>query len=672
MNIYKYIDELMKGDLALDPTTNLKWATPERKHKLKTIIEIVEIEEKKIQDKESLNTLTKIKKICKELLDFYKTHKPEYMQELKQELPQLSIEEINKKEQELIQLLKQYEKQNSKEEQISLEEYDRRKKIYYETCDEKNQYHDFFKQEEKLFVLNWDITERILNISQGINSIIEIIKTFRPLGLDRELLIYFEEIMQLAAKNNKKINAKNYVEKLGKYCKELVNKNTLPYFIEIIKKLEHDEGYGLEYIGKYCADIFNKNTAKYFVKIAKTRKTGLIFEKIGKSIAIILGKNDKDTGKPQEGIKPYCDNPEKYIPELLNNIDKDFEDKKELNIMANNIGISSTELNEIFKQSTEDGISASIYIMPRVFTIYRELIKINPNIPKKLFQEQGIILYNRYSLEILKNQCQNLENKNSKYGLLIISTEDHNGAHEADIEHITELIKDLKKENYILKIIEVDNVAKIYVQILKATNSMKHKASFLFIIGHGEKDTIQFGNNLINGTQKSKKFGNKDKLHKNFFPDNNNELFRTIVKYIEEKNINKILNKIWIEISEEYKKDYQKRTGQEFSKRRAIKAIKIVKRFQRLNDLLEPRSQITLFSCSTGIKEGIAQKMSEVFSTLVIAPDKDTMVKKIYVEKNKYEQLRFHIIYTKAKAIAYFNGELADTNEYGNFDLYNT
>lgn len=131
-----------------------------------------------------------------------------------------------------------------------------------------------------------------------------------------------------------------------------------------------------------------------------------------------------------------------------------------------------------------------------------------PGLPKVLFNEFGIRVFNRYTMETLLELCDNKDKDNIPYGIIIQPINDWNGAFEQP-KLIDELNSDLKGKYY-LRIFECSDKLEIAKALGKlARRYQAHKISFAIIGGHGTKTSIQFG----------KRFTERDILHLEDFTD---------------------------------------------------------------------------------------------------------------------------------------------------------
>lgn len=76
---------------------------------------------------------------------------------------------------------------------------------------------------------------------------------------------------------------------------------------------------------------------------------------------------------------------------------------------------------------------------------------------------------------------------------------------------------------------------------------------------------------------------------------------------------------------------------------------------QAIKNLFLPDAPIALFSCSTGVENGMAQTLSE-FGVLVIGPDASSHTVHILVKEDK-GKLQLKVLYREAKAREYVNGK---------------
>lgn len=226
-----------------------------------------------------------------------------------------------------------------------------------------------------------------------------------------------------------------------------------------------------------------------------------------------------------------------------------------------------------------------------------ELEKKQPGIVEKLYKEFRIIDFDRYSAELLIDMYENKDKDDLPFGVIIYPLADHNGAFYKNKEALENLYNSIK-EKYHIRITEIKDKIQLVNFLRKMKTKYKqHKISFMILGGHGTKDSIDLGSSQVVG-------GKANKIH--------------------------------------------------------------------IDDLSDPRAKtksiffgegasLILASCSTGDssgdKEGIGQKLSNILGIKVIAPREPTNVESFGagIKDNKIE---FNVRYWKEEhRAAYLSGE---------------
>jgi len=258
MSIYNHIDKLIEGDFYLNPDIGKNWSSSERILKLKELLKIIKLEEENIKDINKKEIVEKLKQLSEILLNHYIKNNPK-------NIDNITIQEINQKEQELILILQEINKNNeNKTKQITKEEYERRKKILYEEYCESDNFTIEKIQPTLLNILinNWDSTQKIAEYT--------------------------------------KTNSSTTFYQLAKYFSYILNKETIKYFVEISKYCEEQTSETIKNLNDYCREIFNQQTAKYFLEIAKF--------------------SEKDTTEAFSNLGYYCKDLLQEHPEYWDNL----------------------------------------------------------------------------------------------------------------------------------------------------------------------------------------------------------------------------------------------------------------------------------------------------------------------------------------------------------------
>lgn len=131
------------------------------------------------------------------------------------------------------------------------------------------------------------------------------------------------------------------------------------------------------------------------------------------------------------------------------------------------------------------------YVRLEIFRKALALERERPGIIKRLYEEQGILNFDRYSWELLLNQYDTFDDQEKPYGVALLARYDHNDALSLRRDTWDELNWGLEGK-YNLRIIECDDKTGIARQMIKL-NKRYGKADFAIINAHGEQNEIHFG-----------------------------------------------------------------------------------------------------------------------------------------------------------------------------------
>lgn len=115
-----------------------------------------------------------------------------------------------------------------------------------------------------------------------------------------------------------------------------------------------------------------------------------------------------------------------------------------------------------------------------------------PGIVKALYEQFGICDFVRYPHKILIDQFEQINDKESPYVALVYPISDWNGAFLSTGSELFDLQMQLLNHNYIMRVMEVEG----YSEVVRMLNDLRHvygEISGLIIGGHGDKNSIQFG-----------------------------------------------------------------------------------------------------------------------------------------------------------------------------------
>ncbi len=230
-----------------------------------------------------------------------------------------------------------------------------------------------------------------------------------------------------------------------------------------------------------------------------------------------------------------------------------------------------------------------------------------------LFDEFGIADFGRYGTEMLSAQYENRDNQDLPYGVVLFPRSDHNGAFYQNAIKLNDFHHQLEG-NYNLRVYECGSQIEAAKALIRSRDRYgeKHKISFGILGGHGSPDSVQFGN------KSKKKYGLKAFL--------GDLMFKPTVGPK-------------IDLTSE---DVAKPT------------------MPKIGELFEDDSTVILVSCSTGVEEGIGEKLSSALGVKVIAPTGDTNLKNITVKYDKSGKPDFDVTYTNNTSTAIFKAEDED------------
>jgi hypothetical protein len=117
-----------------------------------------------------------------------------------------------------------------------------------------------------------------------------------------------------------------------------------------------------------------------------------------------------------------------------------------------------------------------------------------PGIAKVLYEEYGIANFGRYPKDLLIEQNKQKNNTDLRYGIVLTPYQDKEGVF-LNTRHIFNSLKKQLPKNFTIRFIEVDSKFVAVRRMIGFDNKYgsKNKISFSIILGHGEKDSINFG-----------------------------------------------------------------------------------------------------------------------------------------------------------------------------------
>ena len=266
------------------------------------------------------------------------------------------------------------------------------------------------------------------------------------------------------------------------------------------------------------------------------------------------------------------------------------------------LGLDAEKLLRVWNINGKSGQFTNDVVERNMERIYElSQIKLNQvegketeNIPKFLFENFGIIEFERYPKEMLEQMHARFEDITTPYGIVIfprIDNGEHAGAFAQDTQVLGNFFDQIKSK-YNLRVVEAGSKPDLTRLIGKLDRKYGHenKISFALVGGHGTLSMIALG----------------EGRHARDFV---------------------------------FKKDLED------------------ERFKQKASLFVEHPTFILFSCSTGIEGGLAEKLSSDFNALVMAPDSDTSVRSVKADITD-EDPSFDIEYGKGKTMVYDRGLL--------------
>ncbi|OGC49679.1 hypothetical protein A2867_05140 [Candidatus Daviesbacteria bacterium RIFCSPHIGHO2_01_FULL_40_11] len=217
----------------------------------------------------------------------------------------------------------------------------------------------------------------------------------------------------------------------------------------------------------------------------------------------------------------------------------------------------------------------------------------NPGICKTLKREFRITNFSRYPEELLIDLFQQRNNMVIPYGLMLYPKRDHDGTAYLSRDVVKKFYEQLKSFGYSLRLYEVGSKMDIGRVLIasKKKFGIKNKIEFMILVGHGNPQSITFGETYTNAEAGEE---------------------------VNNRNVSGVIHQLDFEGSG----------------------------VQKAGELLADHANIILVSCSTGAAEGIAKTISETYpKTTVTAPEEPTDLRGIDVTKDAQGKLHFKVAY---------------------------
>lgn len=211
-----------------------------------------------------------------------------------------------------------------------------------------------------------------------------------------------------------------------------------------------------------------------------------------------------------------------------------------------------------------------------------------------LHDNYGICEFNRYPLGMLIDQIKK-HDELIPYGVVIFPKSDHNDAFDRDLDLLFSLYEQMRGE-YLVRFFECGNGQDVY-RSLSGLNSKygdENKISFMILGGHGGVNSIQLGDEHVSS-------GSFTSIEKDMITNSSG--------------------------------------------------------LSRVRDYFTPSPQVVLFSCSTGVKGGIAEELSKKLGARVVAPKVPTSPKSIRFIEDIEGQITFDVKYNDGDKAALYVGK---------------
>lgn len=155
----------------------------------------------------------------------------------------------------------------------------------------------------------------------------------------------------------------------------------------------------------------------------------------------------------------------------------------------NNFGVNSDALIEKWLDS-----SPGISVVRENLQALISLEKRRPGIGRLLNEQFGICNFARYPEEMLIAQYDEVDKTDIPYGVIMFSSFDHNGAFYTDRQNLNSLHRQIKGK-YALRVVEAVGKLDIAKRLHRLSRKYgdNNKISFAIVGGHGNEDSIQFG-----------------------------------------------------------------------------------------------------------------------------------------------------------------------------------
>ncbi len=287
-------------------------------------------------------------------------------------------------------------------------------------------------------------------------------------------------------------------------------------------------------------------------------------------------------------------------------------------LIPESLGEHRIELAKIWANSSSDAVYRAREVLEENLKTINELEKTEPGAAKTLFENDGIAVFGRYPIELLRKQYQDRNKTDKPYGIILNAYHDWNASffhqseekltqetREDDASSITPEIGELRDHGLYKHITEqlADTYRVYFLEAGGKTDIARrlltlqkrdpiHKIDFALIGAHGNEDLMCFGN------------------------DTKPNSYVTITDLVRP-------------------------------------------RIKRAKDFFAKGAPIVLASCKTGLPKAIGQQLSKELGLQIIAPDSNTSLENLDITLMSSGGVEFHPTYREASPQEYIEGVAA-------------
>lgn len=268
-------------------------------------------------------------------------------------------------------------------------------------------------------------------------------------------------------------------------------------------------------------------------------------------------------------------------------------------------------------ETNEAGQKSNVYIESYAVNLsaLEHLEMTRPGAARELFNEFGIANFGRYDESMLIRQLDT-SGIDAPYGIVVYPEADWNGVFFQNHDVLKNAAQSLHEGDYEVRIVEAGSqreLARRLLQLHKRYAGGGNKFAFAIVSGHGTTDELVLGRNkALDQVPESDSFSPDPKHQQEWY--------------------------MWSLL-------YRAKKG-EFSKGDLSRGKGINR---ALREWFEPDAPKVLISCSTGVRGGVGEQLSQRSSGEVTAPKRDTNVQEIQVAFTEQGKPRFNVIYKRGE-----------------------